>query len=179
MKPGVAKAKGRTTENLLVEYLRSEGLPYVERRRLTGSSDQGDIAGWPGVCVEVKSAATWQPMRWLDELDHEAENARAATGFVAARPKGKPHPSDWVAIMRLPLLLDLMRSAGWIPDTDANGDTVDEALKQMRADGLRTRAEKERIEAADAVNPVALANVEHGFRGAPMSTGEPAKWTTP
>ena len=114
MKPGVAKAKGRETENMFVRYLIEEGLPHAERRRLNGSLDEGDVTGWPGVCVEIKSGASLNLPKWLSELETEMVNSRSTTGFVAVRPKGKPDPVDWFAILPMPVLMDLMRDAGWI-----------------------------------------------------------------
>ena len=116
MKPSTAKAKGTATETTFVNYLQVIwGLWNVERRRLKGSADEGDIAGWPGVCVEVKSGARLDIAGWLSELAVEVENAHARTGFVAVRPKGHPNPTDWFAVLPLPVLLELMRGAGWMP----------------------------------------------------------------
>lgn len=114
MKPGTAKAKGRQTENALVEWLRANGVPHAERRRLAGVEDKGDIAGWPRVCVEVKSGARIDIAGWLDELAKEIANAGADRGFVAVRPKGKPQPDDWFAVLPLPALLELLDEAGYL-----------------------------------------------------------------
>ncbi len=117
MKPSTAKAKGTATETALVRYLHQEwGLVGIERRRLAGANDRGDLAGWPGVCVEIKSGASLDLPGWLRELDVEADNADAETGFVAVRPKGLPDPAEWYAVMRLPWLLKLMDDAGWMPE---------------------------------------------------------------
>lgn len=160
MKTATAKSKGRDTENRVIAYLRSFGLK-VERRRLTGIQDQGDVAGWNtdkgSVCVEIKSAATWSPMRWLAELDLEADNAAAETGFVVARPKGKPDPDDYVVLIRLPWFMELLREAGWLPP-----DPVTKTLEHIRAESIANR-----VEAAIAT-----------FRGAP-SDGRPAEWKLP
>lgn len=112
MKPATAKAKGRETENAFVEFLRRNGVPHAERRRLTGSKDQGDITGWPGVCVEIKSGATLAIPKWLAECDAETANAHADIGFVVVRPKGKPDPADWFVILRPESLMGLMKEAG-------------------------------------------------------------------
>ena len=118
MKPATAKAKGRDTENLFVGYARKVfGLTGLERRRLMGSADQGDVTGWPGVCVEIKSGARIDIPGWLAELSAEIRNANAVTGFVAVRPKGKPAPENWYAVLPLPDLMQLMADAGWMPDT--------------------------------------------------------------
>jgi len=114
MKPATAKAKGRETENLLVEYFRSNGVPYAERRRLTGSADQGDVTGWPGMCVEIKSGARVAIGQWLSELAVEKRNAAARFGFVAVRPKGTPDPTGWYVVLPLPELMGLLEEAGWL-----------------------------------------------------------------
>ena len=114
MKPATAKAKGRQTESMLVDWLRANGVPHAERRRLTGAHDQGDITGWPGVCVEVKSGARLDIAGWIDELAAEIRHAQAETGFVAVRPRGRPAVDDWWAVLPLPALVELMRQAGWM-----------------------------------------------------------------
>tara|TARA_R110000803_G_scaffold56935_4_gene114565 strand:- start:616 stop:1062 length:447 start_codon:yes stop_codon:yes gene_type:complete len=111
--PGTAKAKGRATENQAVDWLRENGYPYAERRRLVGSEDQGDVTGMPGICVEVKSAAAWKPVQWLRETRVEMENSRSAVGFVMARPKGGTNVNDWVIMMHPDTLLSLLTDAGW------------------------------------------------------------------
>lgn len=114
MKPSTAKSKGRETENIFVEYLIEHGVIHAERRRLNGSFDQGDVTGWPGVVVEVKSGAKLDIAGWLAELKVEMLNAEAEMGFVAVRPKGKPNAKDWFALMPVDLLMQLMKEAGWI-----------------------------------------------------------------
>jgi hypothetical protein len=116
MKPSTAKAKGRETENIHVDYLISQGVLQAERRRLNGSFDQGDVTGWPGVCVEIKSGAKLDIQGWLRELEIEIKNSKAETGYVAVRPKGLPNAEDWFAVMSMPLFMELMKAAGWIPD---------------------------------------------------------------
>lgn len=115
MKPSTAKAKGRTTENQAVEWLRNQGWVNAERRRLTGSEDQGDITGIPGMVIEVKSAAHWKPSQWLTECETERHNANAELAFVMARPKGGTNVEDWVIMMTPNQLLDLLTQTGWKP----------------------------------------------------------------
>ena len=115
MKPATAKAKGRDTENRAVKWLHDQGWTNAERRRLQGVEDQGDIAGIPGVCVEVKSAASWRPQQWIRELEVEIENSGAEIGFIMARPKGQPDPDSWVIIMPPWMLSRLLHQAEWLP----------------------------------------------------------------
>ena len=116
MTPGEAKRKGAKTEQMLVDWLNANGLPHVERRHLSGANDEGDIAGWPGVAIEVKSGAKVAIAGWLAELAVEMENARAETGAVVVRPKGKPAVDDWYAVMPVPVWLELMAAAGWVAE---------------------------------------------------------------
>ena len=109
------KAKGRETENRFVEWVNERYGMLLERRRLNGVLDQGDVTGWPGVCVEVKSGASLDIPGWLRELDNEIVNSGADTGFVAVRPKGKPDPSDWYAVLPLPVLMGLMQESDRLP----------------------------------------------------------------
>lgn len=113
MTPGTAKAKGRQTEQMLCDWLRRVHNIPAERRRLKGSDDQGDIAGWRDVCVEVKSGGRLDIAGWLAELSVEINNAGAETGFVAVRPKGRPDVGDWFAVLPLPELVELLRAAGY------------------------------------------------------------------
>lgn len=108
MKPSTAKAKGRETENAFVVWMRERWGKVVERRRLTGAQDQGDISGWHNVCVEVKSGASIDIPGWLRQLKEEKKNSHSEYGFVAVRPKGKPDPEDWYAVVSLPDMVQLL-----------------------------------------------------------------------
>jgi hypothetical protein len=114
-KPSTAKAKGATTETLFVAWLR-QWAPYVERRHLNGAHDRGDIAGLPGVVIEVKSGARIDLAGWMTELEAEVANDLAGLGVLVIRPKGRPHPDDWWAVVSTSHLIDLLRGAGWLPD---------------------------------------------------------------
>ena len=114
MKPATMKAKGRDTENRVVAWLRDHGVTHAERRRLAGTADQGDITGWPGVCVEIKSAAALRVPEWMAQLAAEMDHAQASTGAVIARPKGNPDVDDWWVIMSTGAWIELMTAAGWV-----------------------------------------------------------------
>jgi hypothetical protein len=114
MKPTVAKSKGRMTENIWVGYLHSWGLTKVERRRLMGSFDQGDISGWDRVCTEVKSGAKLNIPGWLKELDAEIVNSKSEVGYLTIRPKGLPKPEDWYIVLRPDMFMTIMKKAGYL-----------------------------------------------------------------
>ena len=114
MKPATAKAKGRAVENAVVAFLQSFGLP-VERRRLQGAKDKGDIAGWQNVAVEVKSGGgTLKIPEWLRETAVEKENAGAEVAVLIVRPRGVTDPSEFWAIQPLGEWLQLMDLAGYL-----------------------------------------------------------------
>lgn len=101
-------------ENGWVGYLRSNGAPHAERRRLAGTLDQGDITGTPGICWEVKSGARLDLPGWMAELRNETRNAGAAFGVLVIRPKGKPNPADWWCVVTPGTLTALMQEAEWL-----------------------------------------------------------------
>jgi hypothetical protein len=116
MTPGQAKRKGRDTESAFVTYL-SRWVPHVERRRLAGTSDRGDIAGTPGICWEIKSGARLDLAGWLTELSCEVAHDHATHGVLVIRPKGRPDPEQWWTVLTMPDLVALLIEAGWIGTT--------------------------------------------------------------
>lgn len=81
-----SKAKGTTAEREVVRYLQN-WWPAAERRALSGNKDKGDVAGIPGVVVEVKAAVTPQLAAWKRETLVERENAGAKyCALVVKRP---------------------------------------------------------------------------------------------
>ena len=114
MKPATAKAKGAATEQAFVDYLKT-WVTHAERRHLSGSADRGDIAGMPGWVWEVKSGGSIDLAGWEKELRAEVHNDGADNGAIVIRPKGKPDPHQWWAVMPLPWLIEVLMDAGWLP----------------------------------------------------------------
>jgi hypothetical protein len=85
---------GTAAETAVVRYLRGNGFPHAERRALTGSLDQGDITGTPGIAWEVKGGAAaarasdGQVNLWLAETEAERVNAHADHGILIIRRAG-------------------------------------------------------------------------------------------
>lgn len=110
MNPSSIKAKGRNAENQFVTFLR-ELWPNVERRRLAGVLDRGDIAGVPDTVVEVKSGARIDLPGWLRELETEMANDDARYGCVAIKPKGTTDGSRFYCVMTGDLFARLLADA--------------------------------------------------------------------
>lgn len=94
-----SKEKGTRAESDFVKYCRDvQGLRYVERRSLNGSKDRGDIAGIPGVVVELKAAVTLRIPQWKAEVLQEVNNDKADLGVLVVKVprKGVAQWDAWV-----------------------------------------------------------------------------------
>ena len=93
------KAKGTAAETAVVNWLRDHLLErdarYIERRTLQGAKDTGDIAGLPGIVIEVKNHAKHDLPGWLKELQTEVDNAHATLGLLVIKKRGTTDPSQW------------------------------------------------------------------------------------
>jgi hypothetical protein len=84
-----SKSKGTIAENLVVGYLCENGWPHAERRALAGILDRGDVAGCPGLAIEVKwGNETLKIASWLAETGIERLNANADHGILVVKPFG-------------------------------------------------------------------------------------------
>jgi hypothetical protein len=110
MNPSSIKAKGRAAENQMVTFL-SRWWPTVERRRLAGVLDRGDIAGVPDTVIEVKSGARMDLPGWLRELEVEMANDGARYGCVAIKPRGTTDGARFYCVMTGDQFVTLLRAA--------------------------------------------------------------------
>jgi hypothetical protein len=102
--------KGTAAEVAVVQFLRDHGFPHVERRRLAGRNDRGDVAGIPGVVIEVKNQAAMALGEWLDEVIKEAQHPELEfLGFVWHKRRGKASPGDWYVTMDGWTLLGILK----------------------------------------------------------------------
>lgn len=111
---GAAKAKGTAAETAVATYLNTWGW-LAERRALSGAVDKGDIAGLPGVVVEVKAGARLCIPQWLAETETERVNADASVGLLVVKPKGVGYTKvgQWWTIQPLSHAAALMKQAGY------------------------------------------------------------------
>jgi hypothetical protein len=135
---------GKQTEQMVARYLRSRGLAGVERAVRTGFTaggrsvaDAGDLTGWPGVCVQVKSlrpanAAERQTRTWLAETEQQRAQSGASVGLLVVRRWGTTDVGEWWAFLTAWSLSGL--SDGWL------------------ADGVELRHVPVRLELADLVD---------------------------
>jgi Holliday junction resolvase len=82
-----SKARGTAAEREVVKYLQN-WWPAAERRALSGNKDKGDVAGIPGVVVEVKAAQRQELAAWKRETWIEMGNADVGLCMlVVKRPR--------------------------------------------------------------------------------------------
>lgn len=103
-----AKNAGTAMETLVARYLSEVlGDDRIERRRLSGSRDRGDIAGvrtvlGERVVIEVKDyGGRIEAGPWLNEAAVEAGNDDAAAGIVVAKRRGTTNPADQIVLLTL------------------------------------------------------------------------------
>ena len=110
-----AKRKGTAAESAVVAYLRDRGAIHAERRALAGANDRGDVAGIPGVCIEVKSHARIDLASFVDEAERESWNGMVPeVGAAWIKRKGKGSPADWYVAMTGEQFVTLLKEAGYI-----------------------------------------------------------------
>lgn len=108
-----SKAKGTAAETAVVNYLKTWDRPYVERRSLSGVNDRGDVAGIPGVVIEVKNEKTIQLSGWLKEAEAEMINDGADIGVVWHKKRGTTNPGEWYVTMTGVAFAWLLKRAGY------------------------------------------------------------------
>lgn len=108
-----AKQKGTSAETAVVNWLKSEGWIYAERRALHGNLDKGDINMGAPVVIEVKNCKTITLSEWLKELKTEMDNADVRVGAVIAKKRGTTDVNDWYAIMPASVLALLLKEAAY------------------------------------------------------------------
>ena len=103
-----SKQKGTAYETAVAKYLVEHGFPYAERRALNGSTDRGDIAGIPGVVLELKAAKTLCLSEWMDEVRVEKQNAHAEVGAAVVKRRSHSVGKSYV-VMELDDFIELIR----------------------------------------------------------------------
>lgn len=98
-----AKKAGTQMETLIATYLAQHVDDRIERRRLAGSKDRGDIAGLrhmgERVAVEVKNTSRINLGAWAAEAETARGNSDSVAGIIAHKRHGKGRAEDqWVTM---------------------------------------------------------------------------------
>lgn len=111
-----AKSAGTRMETLVATYLQEHLDDRIERRRLSGSRDRGDLSGvrhmGQRVVVEVKDyGGRLLAGPWLREAATARGHDDAGVGLVVAKRRGTTVPGDQFVLMTLADLVSLMTGA--------------------------------------------------------------------
>lgn len=104
------KRRGADTQRVVAEAWRGDGWPYAEA---VGAGANGrDITGTPGIALEVKARAGFDPLAWLRQADR---NAHGDLSAVVLRPNGAGPVSvdTWPVILAHGAFRALLRAAGY------------------------------------------------------------------
>lgn len=98
-----ARDSGTRMETLVAGYLAEHLDDRIERRRLSGSKDRGDIAGLrhmgEPVAVEVKNTSRINLGAWAAEAEIARGNSDSVAGIIAHKRHGKGRAEDqWVTM---------------------------------------------------------------------------------
>ena len=117
-----AKTAGTRFETAIATYLATElDDDRIERRRLGGRFDRGDIAGirhhGQRLVIEVKDyGGQIKAGPWVEEAHTEAGNDDALAGLVIAKRRGTTNPGAQYVLCTVNDLIALL--AGHRPDND-------------------------------------------------------------
>jgi len=108
-----AKAAGRWFETIIAGYLATHIDDRIERRRLNGKNDRGDITGLKvhglRATVECKDyGGRFNVGPWLGEVETARVNDTADVTLVAAKRRGTTHPGKQVVFMTVDDLVALV-----------------------------------------------------------------------
>lgn len=117
-----AKAAGARFETDIVSYLNTHIDDRIERRRLNGKNDRGDVTGLKvhglRVVGEMKNyGGVFHVGSWLNEAEVERGNDDADIGFVVAKRRGTTSPGRQVVLMTVDDLVALI--VGRRPEGDS------------------------------------------------------------
>ncbi len=101
-----AKQAGASFEKLVADYLADQIDDRIERRRLNGKNDRGDIGGLrvhrQRVVLECKDyGGRIEASSWLKEAEVERVNDSALAGVVVAKRRGTTVPGEQFVLMSL------------------------------------------------------------------------------
>ena len=112
------KHRGYRSQKVVAEYLAANGFPYAES---TGAGRQGsDITGTVGIDWEVKARAGFNPAETMKQLKERGNDLDLRVAVLRLNGQGEASIGDWVALLSLEQLVELIRQAGYGNDRAVN-----------------------------------------------------------
>lgn len=101
------RQKGTAAETAVCRYIAEHpAFPHVERRAMSGRNDRGDVAGIPGLVIEIKATREIDLGTGMREAETEARNAKC-TAFALVNKRRMRPVADWYATVPLWLFLEM------------------------------------------------------------------------
>ncbi|MDP9144407.1 MAG: hypothetical protein M3N43_06885 [Actinomycetota bacterium] len=111
------KRKGDWAELAVQKTLQRLGFPWTEKTRAGYARDHGDLHLCPGpaAIAQVKNVRTPHWSEWLEQLAEQKTNAGADVAFLVWKRAGlgETRAGEWLAVMTLAEMTDLLRRAGY------------------------------------------------------------------
>jgi hypothetical protein len=121
----MSRDRGVRAPNWLARYLNTNGWPQAEA---TGSGRNGtDIQGTPGIVWENKTAREFRPAQWVRQARAHAWADQVPVCVYWPDGVGEGSPGAAMGILPLPVLVGLLRGAGYGTD-----ESVAEYMAEVR-----------------------------------------------
>ena len=105
------KHRGYRSQKVVAEYLALNGFPYAES---TGAGRSGtDITGCVGIDWEVKARTGFNPSSAIKQLKERAKTGILGLVCLRLNGQGEERIKDWVVVLRLEDVVNLLREAGY------------------------------------------------------------------
>ena len=123
--PDVSRSRGLVLQNALARYL-TAWWPHAES---AGAGRPGtDVLGTPGIVWENKTPRRFDPFAWSNQAHLHAKRGEIPVCVYWPDGVGMRRPEFALAIVPLPLLLDVLEEAGIAPKRE----DVAEVIKALR-----------------------------------------------
>jgi len=107
------KHRGYKSQSIVADYLKANGWPYAQS---TGAGRSGtDVTGTPGIDWEVKARKDFNPTAAVKQLKERSATGVLPLAVLRLNGQGEANIGEWVAVLRLADLVDLLKKAGY-PD---------------------------------------------------------------
>lgn len=104
------KHRGYRSQKVFADYIKGM-FPYAEP---TGAGRQGkDILSTPGISFELKARAGLNPNADLKQAESAATENELAVLVCRMNGQGEKSIGEWIAMVRVDTLLELLREAGY------------------------------------------------------------------
>lgn len=115
------KRRGRETEIMVAAAFSTDGWPYAVA---VGAGTPGrDVTGVPGLAVEVKARANFDPMAHLRQANRHAKDDEIPVVVMRPNGYGVTTVDEWPVFLTFDQFRRLLKEAGYAcdPGSDLNG----------------------------------------------------------